>query len=243
MFIDIFYNNFEIFTYGIEQNIAYLLSLNIKFFSPTILILLLLSGILTSMNPCLISILPISMSYINSRKLVGASKILFVIGLFTSISLVIIFIRFLSLQYFLYFINIPLISFCVLLILSLNLLQILDISALFSWMQINSSYNIDLKIESYLIGFFIGLSSLPCSTSIMFIINFWLSRSFDLFVSIIYFFCYLLGCLCPFIIIFNIEFNSSQVYFISYIWNLIVPISGAFILMISLLSLMEKIFI
>nr|QCI06981.1 Thiol:disulfide interchange protein [Haraldiophyllum bonnemaisonii] len=66
--ISYLYDQYEVLLYTIQQTISSIISLQSNIFSPLTIILIFLSGLLTSLNPCFISVLPLSVSYITTSS-------------------------------------------------------------------------------------------------------------------------------------------------------------------------------
>nr|QCI06495.1 Thiol:disulfide interchange protein [Erythroglossum lusitanicum] len=239
------YNNYEIILYNLEQKIYDLLSLQINSFTVFISFLILCIGLLTSFTPCFISLLPLTVAYINTRNKSNFSKNIFFCGLITSLCFIIFISNFININYSYYINSIPIFSSLILLLISLNLLQIFNFSYYFTFINIFlSGININnLFFKSYFFGCLIGFSTFPCSTSIIMLFIFWLSHATNFFILLFYLVIYLLGCILPFILFVNLSINYIESFFIFYLWNWIVPISGSIILFMSLFSLLEKILI
>lgn len=242
-----FYDRYQVALYYAQQKIYYILSLNIDQFRLSTSIVLFLCGIFTSFTPCFISLVPLSVAYLNTQS-VNSKKInknIFICGILTSLLLLIFLLNSFHYQYVHYINNIPIISALILCFVSLNLLQILNFSNFF--LSLNpgtlsfSRFDSKFFIQNYTIGLFIGLSSLPCSTSIIFVVLFWLSHFFNIFIYYLYLFIYISGCIISLLCILNLTINYSQIYIVKFAWDLIIPISGSVMLTLSLFNLLEKI--
>lgn len=243
------YNSYEVIVYNLQQKIYYLLSLELSLFNPFIFILIFCSGILTSFTPCFLAILPLSISYLNigtdSRDSNNISKNIFISGLITSLLIILLLANFISYQYYSYIATIPLLSSFILILLSCNLMQILNFSYFFSLINnsINTIYTDNIFLKNYLLGFIVGFGIFPCSTSVLLVFVFWVNHSTNLFLLFYYLLIYLLGCILPFILILNIAISYIQSNIILSIWRFLIPFSGSIMLFFSLFSFLEKLFI
>jgi len=235
---------YQLFLYDLQQKIAFLLFFKITYINFSVLAIFFIAGILTSLTPCFISLLPLSLSYLSFSNQFKINKRFFILGLFSNLLFIIVSINFISYHYIFYLMHISFISFFVLLIISLSLLQIIDLSLVFKSIFINNNIlKVNFNVNSYMMGLLIGFTTLPCSTPIIILINFCLYHADTLFFSLVFLFFYLLGCVSSFIFIFNVIINYLSTYVISFIWNIISPLMGFIILFISLLFFFEKIFI
>jgi len=239
------WNNYELFLYSLEQKISLLLFFKITSLTPFIFLLLFCAGLLTSLTPCFISIIPLAFSYLNTNSNLRINKNFFILGLFTNLLFIIISSNFISYNYIFYSTRIPFISFLILLLVSLNLLQVLNLSPFFKFLffDYNKVVKRNLILNSYITGIIIGFSTLPCSTPLVVLINFWLYHMNELWLSLFCLFVYLLGCILPFFLIFNFFLDYLQVYIIAFLWKIITPSMGFIVLTLSLFFFFEKIFI
>nr|QCI07948.1 Thiol:disulfide interchange protein [Plumaria plumosa] len=242
-----FYDHYQVALYYAQQKIYYILSLNIDQFRFSTSIILFCCGIFTSFTPCFISLVPLSLAYINTQSLNAKknNKNIFICGILTSLLLLIFLLNSFHYQYAHYINNIPIISALILCFISLNLLQILNFSNIFLSLNLDilSFSNLDSQffIQNYVIGFLIGLSALPCSTSIIFVVIFWLSHFLNIAIYYAYLFIYILGCIISLLCILNLTISYSQIYIVKFTWDLIIPLSGCIMLTLSLFNLLEKI--
>ncbi len=238
------YNFSEIFFYSLQNKLYYLLSINVYNFNLYILLLFFILGIITSLNPCFLSILPIMIAYIKSSQNLKNSNLIFILGLITTLLFTSILINILNTKYMHYLYNIPILASIILLFVSLNMLQIINISGfnigLFrifnSLNNINNNY-----IYKYLSGCLIGLSNLPCSSSIIFIVFFWLSHINNFLYWFLYFMSYILGYTIALFFILNIAIQYINISIIKSIWDILIPFSSTFILFLSTVNILEKI--
>nr|QCI05968.1 Thiol:disulfide interchange protein [Delesseria sanguinea] len=238
---------YEILLYHLQQKIASFLFLEITSIKPIIILVFFCSGILTSITPCFISIVPLSLSYINSNNNAYNYKNIVILGIFTSLFIVFFSISFVNYSFFVFFKDISFISFFILILIALDLLQVLNFSNYFNFfyennLKFESIYD-NLVLKNYFTGCIIGFTTVPCSSPIILLINLWLHHSNQMFFSFIYLIIYLLGSIIPLIFIFNIVLNYLQLYILSYIWNTIIPFMGCFLLSLSTFFFLDKVFI
>lgn len=232
--------------YNLQQRITYIL-INVNSFQLSTCLLFFSAGILTVFNPCFISLFPLSISYINSYTK-NIDKYIFIIGLVTSILVIIFLTNFFSYSFFTYITRIPLLSLIIIVFLSLNLLQVFNIFSYFNILNFYHIFNlnqnnwrVNTEVKSYFTGFIIGLTTVPCNTPIFTMIHFLLYNSNKLLVLFIYLIIYLAGCIFPFLLVFYIFFRYLQAYVLLSMSNVIIPFIGFTTLTISLFFLLEKI--
>lgn len=238
-----FLSYFEIVLYNLHHRIAFLLLEITNSFEIKTFFLFFLAGLLTVLNPCFISIIPLSVSYLNSYKQ-QIYKNIFVFGLVTSMLVTILITNFISHNYFIYLTRIPLLSLVILIFLSLNLLQILNFSSYFTILSTNTKWITsqgNLWIQCYFVGLVIGFTTIPCSSPTLTIIHFWLYSSSKMFIFFAYISSYFIGCILPMLLILYIFINYLQASILVYVSNTVTPLMGFFILTFSLFFLLEKV--
>ncbi len=238
-----FFDFYYILFYSTQKylsNILFSLSNENSVYSLVIVFLL---GILTILTPCLISILPLALSYINSDHNYTYNIVSFICGLFTSFCLLIVFTNFLNFSFLLH--KLPIISYIILMIVSLNLMDILNFPNISVYVDkyFNNTFVINSRFQSYLMGFIISLSALPCNTSCLILFTFILQNMNSLLYSLLCCGIYFFGCLLPLLLIFKVNFNNIDILMFSYLWKLLFPISGSFLFVFSCFSLLKVIFI
>nr|QCI04968.1 Thiol:disulfide interchange protein [Callithamnion tetricum] len=242
--ISLIYTQYEIFSYYMQQEICNIVNLNTHSHRIISYLFIFISGLITSLNPCFLSILPISLSYLNMKKIDEANKVSFILGIFTSFIFLLIITHLISYRYHSNLSGIPLISSIIVIILGLSFLQIVDLSIynLFIVNQFKLSIAYSNFSQDYLVGLFCSLTTLPCSTPIILTVLFWLSHADSFFLSMIYLITYLIGSFISIFTLITFTFNSISKFFIFRFWNILFPLSGFIILFNGTLSLLEKIY-
>nr|YP_010986060.1 thiol:disulfide interchange protein [Polyopes affinis]WOL36978.1 thiol:disulfide interchange protein [Polyopes affinis] len=243
--IDYFFTSINMKLYYLQQQLSLLISLRLSNFTPFTFLVLWVSGILTSLNPCLLSVLPLSISYLygNRSSIKLKNKIMFLVGVISSLICLILTTSLVSQQYYSLISKLPLLSSIFIVILGLNLLQIIHFYDFFP--NFNNSYypsSIQL-LQNYFIGLVLGLSSIPCSTPIILVILTWLLNAKQLFLGSIYLCIYCIGYLSPLVLFVNWIINWNFIPNIIRSWNYIIPISGSCILGFGIFSFLNKVFI
>nr|YP_009396737.1 thiol:disulfide interchange protein [Ophidocladus simpliciusculus]ARW65923.1 thiol:disulfide interchange protein [Ophidocladus simpliciusculus] len=236
-------DKYEVFLYFFQQYLYKFLFISDTFyifFSPFILLML---GFTTVLTPCFLSILPLIVSYANSQVNKPIKKSLFIFGLVNSYIIIIILSNFFD--FYLLLSKLPTIAFVIIFLVSLNLMQVINFSFFYTTLfkNIFVSKNYSIYFYSYFMGIFISFSSLPCNTSIIFLVILWLKSLNNFFIFLLYLLVYLFGCIMPLYIVLYLKSNYKDFDILVKIWNLIFPLSGSFLFIFSLLSLLKIIFI
>nr|UAD85501.1 thiol:disulfide interchange protein [Gracilaria edulis] len=229
--------------YFIEQNCYSLLTHEINNHKTTTFILLLISGLITSLNPCSLSIIPISLSYIYSKKLYNKQKQIFILGIISNTILTIILFQLLHKQYINLSNNLPILSYTVTILISLNLLKIIEINNIFNIDNLHKNMSFIPFLYNYMSGLIIGINSASCTLPIILIILFWISYCDSWILGIIYMIVYLIGYTLPIYLIINHVLNLSIIKKIPYVWNNINLWSGCLMLGYSIFSLLNILYI
>ena len=240
------YSYMQIIGYSFQQQIYFLIALKNNYYIGIKLICILMIGVLTSLNPCFLSSIPLLVSYVNLNCMTNWDKTFVILGLSSSLLMMICSIYLFNYKTSILFINLPIISSCILILIALNLLQILDISRftftndfiLFNYKNFRNQY-----LQSYSIGFVVGLGLIPCNIGVIFTTISWFNDSLHLMQSYIFLFIYLIGCMFPFVLAFYLPFQSLKIKIWVNLWHNMIPLSGAFILSFACFSLLNNLFI
>lgn len=235
------YEQFELSLYTFQQFISRSLYINFYLKHPLFFLLLFLSGIFTSLNPCMFSILPISLSYINNSSNISQSS--FFWGLSSSSVLFLTFFTILGYEYHSFLLGLPWVSSCITVIVGLYLLNILQLRLELKLPALSVMSN--MYFRNYLWGFFLGINTSPCSMPILLTLLLVLSSSSDYFLISFYIVIYFAGYIAPlFLLVFLIlrfcVIDSKSFCCTS---STIISFSGCTVLSFGILRFLEKIFL
>nr|YP_010851350.1 thiol:disulfide interchange protein [Echinothamnion hookeri]WGH14347.1 thiol:disulfide interchange protein [Echinothamnion hookeri] len=238
-----FFDKYYIFFYTLQRYLSHFLFLLSNEQSIILLIFLFMLGVITIFNPCFVSILPLALSYLNSKKSYGLNIGLFITGLLTSFMILIIFTNLVGLSFFIY--KLPVFSYLILILVSLDLMKIVNLAKLNIFFNFNRSVYLSQNtfVQSYLMGLIIGFSSLPCNTSLLIILTFLLHNIHNFLLVLLDFIAYLIGCILPLLLILRIKLKYQNFSIVFFIWKSIFPLSGSFLFMFSCFSFLKIIFI
>nr|YP_009293707.1 cytochrome c biogenesis protein transmembrane region [Rhodymenia pseudopalmata]AOM64389.1 cytochrome c biogenesis protein transmembrane region [Rhodymenia pseudopalmata] len=233
----------EIGPYVLQQKASLIIHERLDDFDLLMCFIIFASGILTSLNPCLISVLPVMFAYISADQNKNTDKAYTIVGLLTSFLSIVILGSFFTQGYHAIFNRIPYFESIGLIIIGLNLLDICKPTLLLPNIVFDSRIFLYKKIKNYSIGVILGLVSLPCSTPVLITIVLWISSSSKFILNIIYLGIYTIGYITPIIALFNLNFVYDNITCIKSIRGAIVPIGGCFILGSGILSFLKIIFV
>lgn len=242
--ISSFYFQYEMFSYYCQQEVCNIINLNISSSGILSYLFIFISGLITALNPCFLSTLPLSLSYLSIKKLEKEDRLFFILGIFTSFILLLLITHLISYRYYGILSGIPIISSVIIIILGFSFLQIINISTLSIPNLDILSLNVMNKefVQDYLVGLFCSLTTLPCSTPIILTVLFWLAHADSFIVSMSYLLIYLIGSFMSIFILITFTYNSLSQFWVLRFWNILFPISGCIILFNGILSLLGKIY-
>nr|YP_010902786.1 thiol:disulfide interchange protein [Hypnea flava]WCH54840.1 thiol:disulfide interchange protein [Hypnea flava] len=194
--MDSIINFLNIQSYYLQQKIYILFYSKLNYSYVYTCTLSLIGGILTFFNPCLISILPISLSSIKNIQHKNYQNN-FIYGFISSNLIIITTITIFTQFYNKVSIYIPIFSSALTICIGLNLLQLLqiDFSVLNTFLKMKKDDN--YYFITWITGFTIGINSSTCSTPILTTIIIWLNYSSDILRGISYIIFYLIGYTLP----------------------------------------------
>lgn len=227
--------------YYIEQNLYKLTAYQSNNTILFMFIIIFLSGMMTSLNPCLLSLLPIITSYINTSYQHFYKKHLFIFGLISSFLITITLTTVFNIYFKYSTISIPIISSLYMIFLGLNVLNIIELRFLKNSNN-NAFSTTNNAIMDYAVGLLVGLHSSSCSTPILATIIFWVSQSKLTLISLLYILCYSLGYSLPIIILVTTTINFTKFLKVEKMWIHMILFSGSVVLGLGNLSLLSNIF-
>lgn len=204
-----------------------------------------LSGLFTSLSPCVISILPVCILYISgeNQKLNLINKIknlfFFCVGTISSFITLGIVASLLTKTYSQFFSGIPIVSAIIIIYMGFNLLNIVPLtSPKFNNIVTHNNYS----LKMYLSGIGVGIAISSCSTPIFITLLVWINSTQKIFTGFIFIIIYSTGYIFP--IIIGSIFSSSflKLTNISFWSNLWAPLSGTILLSTGTFSLFSILF-
>jgi len=218
------YNYITILFYLLQKQIYLSLFSESVQFDILKVISLILVGVFTSITPCFLSVAPLLIAYTNFSSISFLRKKSFCLGLLSSFTIIIIIFYYGSYQLRYVFTSLPIFTAIFFIILGLNLLGVLGFSIdinIFKFSQLNQ---LNVLIQSYLLGCLIGFSALPCNGSLILTTILWLSKTNNIIQVCINLIIYVFGCLLPFITVLYIPINGLKVNKFVNVWNFMISL-------------------
>ncbi len=231
--------------YQLEQFANSLVSTNLTHLSPFSVALIFLAGLLTSLTPCMLSMLPITIGYIggyeaNNRLQAAAQSTWFSFGLATTLAVLGILAASVGRVYGQVGIGLPILVSLVAIIMGLNLLEILPLQlpsiGATDWI----TKDLPPAVRSYLLGLTFGLVASPCSTPVLASILAWVATTQDLFLGAVLLLSYTTGYVAPLILAGTFTASIKKLLELRRWSSWITPTSGALLLGFGIFSLLSR---
>jgi cytochrome c-type biogenesis protein len=205
-----------------------------------------LAGLLTSLTPCMLSMLPITIGYIGgyeakSRLQAAAQSTWFSLGLATTLALLGIVAAIFGKVYGQIGIGLPIIVSILAILMGLNLLEALPIQfpsfGSMDWI----SDELPQGVRAYCIGLSFGLVASPCSTPVLASLLGWVAKQQDLFMGGILLLSYTLGYVMPLILAGTFTASIKKILELRRWSGWINPVSGVLLIAFGVFSLLSRI--
>ena len=205
-----------------------------------------LAGLVTSLTPCMLSMLPITIGYIGGYESQGklqaaAQSSWFALGLATTLALLGIVATSIGKVYGQIGIGLPIVVSLVAIAMGLNLLEILPLR--FPSVGATDWIKADLPrgVRSYLLGLTFGLVASPCSTPVLATILTWVATTQDLVVGAGLLIAYAIGYVTPLVLAGTFTASLKKILELRRLSGWINPVSGALLLGFGIFSLLSRV--
>lgn len=232
--------------YQIEQFADHLVSYQLGHLGIVSIGIIFLAGLLTSLTPCMLSMLPITIGYIGGyesqdRLQATIQSTWFALGLATTLAALGIIATAIGKVYGQIGIGLPIIVSLIAIAMGLNLLELLPIN--FPSLGATDWIGEDLprSIRSYLLGLTFGLVASPCSTPVLATLLAWVATTGDLLIGAALLIAYAAGYVAPLILAGSFTASIKKLLELRRWSSWINPISGSFLLIFGILSLLLRI--
>ncbi len=204
-----------------------------------------LAGLVTSLTPCMLSMLPITVGYIGGYESEGrlqaaAQSSWFALGLATTLAILGIVATSIGKVYGQIGIGLPIVVSLVAIAMGLNLLEILPLR--FPSLGATEWISDDLPrgVRSYLLGLTFGLIASPCSTPVLATLLTWVATTQNLILGGGLLVAYAIGYVTPLVIAGTFTASIKKILELRRWSSWINPVSGALLLGFGIFSLLSR---
>jgi cytochrome c-type biogenesis protein len=204
------------------------------------------AGLLTSLTPCTLSMLPITIGYIGgsqtqTRWQAAAQSTWFSLGLATTLAGLGVFATVLGKVYGQVGVGLPIVVSLIAILMGLNLLEALPLR-LPAWGGMDwISQDFPPSVRSYLIGLTFGLVASPCSTPVLASILAWIGTTQDPLLGGTLLLCYAVGYVAPLVVAGTFTAALKRVLELRRWSGWITPTSGALLVGFGVFSLLSRV--
>ncbi len=232
--------------YQLEQFANTLVSNQLTHLSLFSIGIIFLAGLLTSLTPCMLSMLPITIGYIGgyeakSRVQAAAQSTWFALGLATTLAGLGIIAATVGKVYGQIGIGLPIVVSIIAILMGLNLLEALPLQ-LPDWGGTEwISQELPQSVRAYCIGLSFGLVASPCSTPVLASLLGWVASTKDLILGAALLLSYTAGYVTPLILAGTFTASIKKIIEIRRFSGWINPVSGALLVGFGVFSLISRI--
>ncbi len=224
-----------------------LVSAQLTQLSPLSLGLVAIAGLLTSLTPCMLSMVPIMVGYMGGYEATGRGRAIaqstwFALGLATTLALLGLVAGTVGRVYGQVGIGLPVVVSLLAIAMGLNLLEALPLPLPSggTWDWLNRGFPPALK--SYLLGLSFGVVASPCSTPVLATLLAWISTTGDPLLGSALLLAYTVGYVFPLVLAGSFTATIKRLLALRQWATWITPTSGLLLVGFGVFSLMVRLF-
>ncbi|MDJ0897621.1 MAG: cytochrome c biogenesis protein CcdA [Xenococcus sp. MO_188.B8] len=204
-----------------------------------------LAGLLTSLTPCMLSMLPITIGYIGGYESQGrwqaaTQSSWFALGLASTLAILGIIATTIGKVYGQIGLGLPIIVSLIAIIMGLNLLEVIPLR--FPSLGATEWITDELPsgVRSYLLGLTFGLVASPCSTPVLATLLAWVATTQDLLLGAGLLLAYALGYVAPLVLAGTFTASIKKLLEFRRWSGWINPVSGTLLVLFGVVSLFNR---
>ncbi len=236
---------FQTQLYQLAQFANTLVSTQLAHLTPVSVGIIFLAGLLTSLTPCMLSMLPITIGYIGgyeakTRLQAAVQSTWFALGLATTLAGLGVVAAVVGKIYGQIGLGLPIVVSAIAILMGLNLLEALPFR-LPSWGGMDwFSQELPTSAKSYLIGVTFGLVASPCSTPVLATLLAWISTTKDPVLGSLLLLAYTAGYVTPLVLAGTFTASIKKLLELRRWSGWITPASGLLLVIFGVFSLVFR---
>jgi len=231
--------------YHLQQFADRLVDTQLAHLNPVSIGLIFIAGLLTSLTPCMLSMLPLTVAYIGgyeteNRLQSAIQSLWFAAGLATTLALLGVVAALVGQVYGQIGIGLPIIVSIIAILMGLNLLEALPLQLPTSGGMDWISPNFPNSVRSYLIGLTFGLVASPCSTPVLATLLAWISTTQNPILGSGLLLAYTAGYVSPLVLAGTFTASIKKLLALRQWSGWITPTSGVLLVGFGVISLLSR---
>ncbi|MCX8078274.1 MAG: cytochrome c biogenesis protein CcdA [Geminocystis sp.] len=231
--------------YRLQQIADSIVSSQLQQVSPVSLAIIYFTGLITSLTPCMLSMLPLTIAYIGGYERGGRlsaffQSIFFAAGLATTLSALGIFAALFGKVYGQVGKGLPLIVSVIAMVMGLNLLEVIPLPIPQWNIPLPSNKSFPKSLQSYLLGVSFGFIASPCSTPVLITLLAYVSSSGNLILSSLFLGSYALGYVSPLVVAGTFTGIIKSLISLKTVTRWLNPLSGIILVVFGVYSLISR---
>jgi cytochrome c-type biogenesis protein len=237
----------QLYLYDLAQWANMLVNDQLTHISPISLTVVGLAGLLTSLSPCLLSMLPIMVGYMGgydteNRQEATLKSIGFVLGLATTLMILGLVAGLLGYVYGQVAVGLPILVSLVAIFMGLNLLGVLPLSLPVIGGPDVTRWALPSWLKAYALGLTFGVVASPCSTPVLATLLAWISATKDPVLGAALLLSYAIGYVLPLVLAGTFTTAIKRLLELRQWSSWLTPASGALLLGFGVFSLLNRLF-
>jgi len=235
----------QLYLYDVTQWATQLVSDQLTHISPISLTIVGLAGLLTSLSPCLLSMLPIMVGYMggydtNTRQEAALRSVGFALGLATTLAILGLVAGLFGYVYGQVAIGLPIAVSLMAIVMGLNLLGVLPLSLPTIGGPEVTQWNLPTWLKAYALGLTFGIVASPCSTPVLATLLAWISATQNPFLGGVLLLAYAVGYVAPLVLAGTFTTALKRLLELRQWSSWITPASGVLLLVFGVFSLLNR---